>query len=368
MPFGVMEKLEGRLLLSSVVNSASLSAFASAPAIPTLSISANKPKASEANPTTTGEGQFTISRHGSTNTSITVVYAVSGTAVNGIDYSSLSGEATIPAGKSSVSINLIPTSVVLTEGKQTVGIMLQSSIGNSYAINASKAQATVTITDHQIAPHAISGQSITAHISSGNGAFASSGSFQIILSSSNTAYVLIGAGNVASSHGTYTYTQTTPTGSRIRFNDSAIGVGTMTVVYTSSTAASYQFIDGDGDSQTGTLKFAAAPTHQFAPFSLAGHSVVNVISSGTSPYASSGSYRLVLSNSTYELEGIKGIPDSAGNYTAQQLTPTTVFLTADDELLGDQLGLLTFTSSSKANFVFIDLGTGAAEHGVSTFS
>src|SRR6185312_12325585 len=49
----------------------------------------------------TDTGTFTISRTGSTAAPLTVHYSLGGTAKNGVDYQTLSGSATIPAGASS---------------------------------------------------------------------------------------------------------------------------------------------------------------------------------------------------------------------------------------------------------------------------
>src|SRR5438874_2317310 len=55
-------------------------------------------------------GVFTISRRagGSTATAVTVNYSLGGTPQNGVDYQTLPGTVTIPAGAASVQVKLIP--------------------------------------------------------------------------------------------------------------------------------------------------------------------------------------------------------------------------------------------------------------------
>lgn len=66
-------------------------------------------------------GQFTISRAGgTTNGPLEIFYALGGTARNGVDYSSLSGRATIPAGSRSVVIDVLPIDDEQIEPSETV--------------------------------------------------------------------------------------------------------------------------------------------------------------------------------------------------------------------------------------------------------
>src|SRR6185369_11248390 len=53
-------------------------------------------------------GAFYFSRTGSTASSLAVNYTMSGTASNGVDYLTLSGVATIPAGSNGVDVVVTP--------------------------------------------------------------------------------------------------------------------------------------------------------------------------------------------------------------------------------------------------------------------
>jgi regulation of enolase protein 1 (concanavalin A-like superfamily) len=73
---------------------------------------------------TSAGGTFYVSRYGSTNLAIPVNYTVSGSAVNGTDYTALSGTATIPAGALGVDIQVTPVNDVVAEGTETVTLSL----------------------------------------------------------------------------------------------------------------------------------------------------------------------------------------------------------------------------------------------------
>ncbi len=86
-------------------------------ALPTVSITASSPNASEVGPV---DGAFTVTRSGSTAGALTVYYTISGTAVAGTDYTALPGSVTIPAGQTSASFTVAPIDNDLLEGPQTV--------------------------------------------------------------------------------------------------------------------------------------------------------------------------------------------------------------------------------------------------------
>ncbi|MBD2569107.1 Calx-beta domain-containing protein [Anabaena lutea] len=113
---------------------------------PTITISATDANAGE---TLTGQtanpGKFTLTRTGSTASSLTVNYSVAGTATNGTDYNNLSGTATFSAGASTALINVNSIDDSLVEGNETVIVTLSSNA--AYNLGAVKT-ATVTIADN----------------------------------------------------------------------------------------------------------------------------------------------------------------------------------------------------------------------------
>jgi N-acetylneuraminic acid mutarotase len=90
-------------------------------------------------------GTWAISRTGGTAEPLTVRYAVTGTATNGVDYETLSGTLTIAAGRSTASLVVAPKDDALVEGTETVTITLLNQDG--YTLG-SPAAATAPILDN----------------------------------------------------------------------------------------------------------------------------------------------------------------------------------------------------------------------------
>src|SRR5688572_26322531 len=90
-------------------------------------------------------GTWVISRSGSTAASLAVQYTVGGSATNGVDYQTLSGTLTIPAGNSSASLVVIPKDDAAVEGTETVSVTLEAT--SAYTLG-SPATATAPILDN----------------------------------------------------------------------------------------------------------------------------------------------------------------------------------------------------------------------------
>jgi|GEM_PF-1647692 len=90
-------------------------------------------------------GYFTVTRTGSTSASMTVNYAVSGTATNGTDYVQLFSSVTIPAGQLSAQIKVSPFDDSISEGSESVKIALSTSSAYSTSLSSS---ASLNITDN----------------------------------------------------------------------------------------------------------------------------------------------------------------------------------------------------------------------------
>jgi hypothetical protein len=67
---------------------------------------------------------LTVHRSGPTNADLTVLYHISGSASNGVDYGKLTGQVTIPAGSRSADIAIDPLEDDLVEGTETVRVTL----------------------------------------------------------------------------------------------------------------------------------------------------------------------------------------------------------------------------------------------------
>ncbi len=111
---------------------------------PEISISATDPNAAEpADP-----GSFTISRTGNTTTALVVNLLVSGTASNGVDFTTLTTSATIAAGQSSVTLTVAPIDDAVDETDEIVILTLQPNA--AYTLTSSTI-ASVTLADNDTA-------------------------------------------------------------------------------------------------------------------------------------------------------------------------------------------------------------------------
>ena len=117
-----------------------------APNLPSVTVAATDPTATEAGVTT---GTFAVSRTGSTAAALTVNYTVSGSATPGSDYTALTGSVTIPAGAASATITVTPIDDTAVEPDETVVLTLGAGAG--YLVGT-PGSATVTIVSDDGAP------------------------------------------------------------------------------------------------------------------------------------------------------------------------------------------------------------------------
>jgi hypothetical protein len=123
-----------------------VSAVASLVPLSTITISVSDKSASETLiGTTPNTGSFTLTRNNDITTSLSINYSISGSAINGQDYDSLTGVAIFDAGSSIASINLNPIDDSLFEGKESVSLTLQAAA--SYTVGKAKS-ATAYINDN----------------------------------------------------------------------------------------------------------------------------------------------------------------------------------------------------------------------------
>lgn len=82
-------------------------------------------------------GSFTITRDGPTAAPLTVTYRMTGTAANGVDYTSLPGSTTLAAGQSSTNITVTPINDTIGEATETVIMVLTGSTNYDLYTNIS---------------------------------------------------------------------------------------------------------------------------------------------------------------------------------------------------------------------------------------
>ena len=96
---------------------------------------------------------FTVNRTGTTGASLAVNFVLSGTAANGVDYSSITSPVTIPAGAGSTSVVVTPIDDALVEGTETVTLTLSANAAYTLGSGTS---AGASITDNDTHPPVVS--------------------------------------------------------------------------------------------------------------------------------------------------------------------------------------------------------------------
>ncbi|MDB9456052.1 DUF4347 domain-containing protein, partial [Dolichospermum circinale CS-541/06] len=96
---------------------------------------------------TPNPGQYTLTRTGPTTSSLTVNVSLTGTAINGTDYTTIPTTVTFAAGSSTALVDLNVIDDTLVEGTETAILTVTS--GTGYTVGTS-ASATVNIADNDL--------------------------------------------------------------------------------------------------------------------------------------------------------------------------------------------------------------------------
>ena len=96
-------------------------------------------------------GQFIVERFGTTTAALNVTVALSGTATNGTDYTSIPTTVTIPAGQTQATVNVTPIADSAAESLETVTLTISTSAAFPYIRAASSTDyaGTVSLVDAQ---------------------------------------------------------------------------------------------------------------------------------------------------------------------------------------------------------------------------
>lgn len=149
LPNSGVRSIYARVLRSAEENPANNKAFTPLTVlavVPTVSLDVVDRFAFE---TGSKPGVVAVHRSSGTNAPLAVNYSISGTAVNGVDYASLSGSVSIPAGAFSANILITAIDDVVVESAETVTLTLATNV--AYNIGAS-ASATIGIADNDGVP------------------------------------------------------------------------------------------------------------------------------------------------------------------------------------------------------------------------
>ena len=121
--------------------------------LPIVSISSTQPNANEEGAVA---GTFTITRSPSSIQPLTVFYSINNSsagnipnsATNGVDFQQLSGQVVIPAGVSSVTVNVVPIDDSEHEPEERVVIQLVNAPTATYQVQPASNLVTIKIKDH----------------------------------------------------------------------------------------------------------------------------------------------------------------------------------------------------------------------------
>ena len=128
---------------------------------PAVTIVANDASASEGG----DAGQFTLTRTGDTTNALAVTLTRTGTASDTSDYATINTTQTIPAGQSSLTVNVSPVQDSSNEGNETVILTVVS--GSGYVVGT-PSTATVNILDDDRSTVTITANDPTASEAAGN--------------------------------------------------------------------------------------------------------------------------------------------------------------------------------------------------------
>ncbi|MBK7030042.1 MAG: tandem-95 repeat protein [Bacteroidales bacterium] len=136
--------------------------------VATVSIAANDPNAAEP----ANNGQFTVTITHPSDVATVISYTVSGTAVAGTDYTTLSGTVTIPAGSTTATIDVSVIDDLIVESTETVIATLTAvTSGDADITIGVPAAATVNIADNDASSVSITANDAVAGEPSNNGQF-----------------------------------------------------------------------------------------------------------------------------------------------------------------------------------------------------
>ena len=218
-------------------------------------------------------------------------------------------------------------------------------------------------------PSSIAGRTIQLTISSGSSPFASGGSYRFLPSALDSSYAIVPvSGAVSASFGTHTYTKTGTSTATLSMTDSVAGSLTASCTFTTASSGTYVLTGTFGGSQSGTFTLYSAAS----PASVAGYQITVTITSGASPFATSGSYQFLpaASGNTYSIVRISGsVVNSSGTYAYTQNSATTAYLAYDDSIVGPgYTAQLSFNTTTSGTVYLRNAGSSGYQTGTFTMT
>lgn len=204
-------------------------------------------------------GVFTLSRiGGNTANAVTVNYAMSGTATNVTDYSSLSGSVTFAAGSTTATVTVTPVNDLDCEGPETA--ILTVSPGTGYIVG-SLDSATITVADDDKPTVSVS-ESPASVLEGGGGNFTFSRTGPANYGNLVVAYTVGGTANPGADFPLPSGSFTIPDGQTsatlaVPASQDALTEPPETAILTLATNAAYTVASSPGNAATMTIQDAA---------------------------------------------------------------------------------------------------------------
>jgi hypothetical protein len=324
--------------------------------LPTVTIAAADSSASEPG---TNTGKFTVTRTGSTSSSLSVNYTTAGTATAGSDYNALSGSVTIPSGSATANITVTPKDDSSVEGTETVIVTLASS--SSYN-RGTPSNATVNIADNDTA--SLPTVTITASDSSASEPGSNTGKLTVTRTGSTSSsltvnYTTGGTATAGSDYNTLSGSVTIPSGSAsanitVTPKDDSSVEGTETVIVTLSSSSSYN----RGTPNNATVNIADNDTASLPTVTISASD-----SSASEPGSNTGKFKVTRTGSTSSSLTVKytvsGTATAGSDYNSLSGTVTipsgsasasiTVTPKDDSSVESTETVIATLASSSSYN-------------------
>jgi hypothetical protein len=208
-------------------------------------------------------------------------------------------------------------------------------------------------------PDSLAGRTIQLTASSGTPPFASSGSARFLPSANDSSYAIVPLSpTILSSSGTYTYSKNGANAAVLSAADVVAGAVSTAVTFSTPNSGSYVQTSTSfpGSSQTGTFFLFSG---QSVP-SVAGLSITVTITSGQSPLATSGAYRLLPATygNSYRIVGLSGVSDSSGSFAYSQNSEATGLFSFTDSVAGPGMASQLSFITDRSGTVFLR-GTGS---------
>ncbi len=217
---------------------------------PTISVAVTDSTCSEAS---SNDGVFTFTRKGDRRSALTVNYSLAGTAVNGTDYTSMTGTFNLNADSVTATVSIDPTDDSICEGDETAIAAVAQGAG--YVVGA-PSEATITISDNDKPTISIAASDATA---SEPGANAGTFTFTRVNDTKKDAvtvlYAVTGTASTAADYGRLPGFAVIPQGSDtatvvVSVRDDAIPETIETVIASISANSAYSIASSPNNSAT----------------------------------------------------------------------------------------------------------------------